>query len=76
MSVSSTGSPSFAAAVHDRTQRTDRNHTPAVPSWAWALLEALAYAGACNDPSGVLAVQRLHRSRQQTQRRGHADGSA
>ena len=38
-----------------------------MPSRAWALLQALAYAGACIDPSGVLAIQRLHRSRQQTQ---------
>jgi hypothetical protein len=38
-----------------------RGDRPAARSWPWALLEALAHAGACVDPSGVLAVQRLRR---------------
>jgi hypothetical protein len=42
----------------------------AVPSRAWALLEALAYAGALIDPSGVLAGQRLRRIPEQEQGHG------
>jgi hypothetical protein len=63
-------------AFQDRNQRTDRNDTSAARSLAWALLEALACAGAFIDPSGVLAGQRLRRSREQEQRRGHGEGSA
>jgi hypothetical protein len=39
------------------------------PSRLWTLLEALAYAGAYIDPSGILAVQRL-RQAQEEERNG------
>ena len=39
------------------------------PSRLWVLLEALAYAGAYIDPSGVLAVQRLRQAREDEERR-------
>jgi hypothetical protein len=48
-------------ADHDRgTQR----------SWVWALVEALAYAGAAVDPSAALAATRLARIRDQELRAG------
>ena len=38
------------------------------PSRSWVLLEALAYAGAFIDPTGVLATQRFAGIREQEQR--------
>ena len=35
----------------------------------WTLIEALAYAGAVVDPSGVLAVERLRRAKEEEERR-------
>jgi hypothetical protein len=35
------------------------------------VLEALAYAGAFIDPSGILAVQRLRRAEEEERRHGH-----
>jgi hypothetical protein len=40
------------------------------PSRLWTLIEALAYAGAYIDPSGILAVQRLRQAAEE-QRHGH-----
>jgi hypothetical protein len=40
------------------------------PSRLWTLIEALAYAGAYIDPSGILAVQRL-RQAEEEERNGH-----
>ena len=34
----------------------------------WTLIEALAYAGAYIDPSGILAVQRLRQAREEEER--------
>ena len=34
----------------------------------WTLIEALAYAGAYIDPSGVLAVQRLRQAKEEEER--------
>lgn len=34
----------------------------------WALIEALAYAGAIVDPSGILAVERLRRAAEEAER--------
>ena len=65
MSVYSAGSPTFAPAVARRDDQQQhvigRGDGSAARSWRWALLEALAHAGACIDPSGMLAVQRLRR---------------
>jgi hypothetical protein len=69
MSVITAGSPTLAPTVSDRDEAGNRNPRSAVPSRAWALLEALAYAGALIDPSGVLAGQRLQQRPEQEQ--GH-----
>ena len=64
-----------APAFRDRTA-TDHVDTDQAdlgrerPSRLWTLLEALAYAGAYIDPSGILAVQRL-RQAQEEERNGH-----
>jgi hypothetical protein len=36
----------------------------------WALIEALAYAGAYINPSAILAVQRLHQAQEEEERNG------
>jgi hypothetical protein len=70
MSVYSAGSPTFVPTPTARDQHlTDPSHTSARPSRAWALVDALADLGACIDPSGMLAGQRLRRNRQQQQPR-------
>jgi hypothetical protein len=48
----------------DGIDRTDRNRRPR-PSRLWTVLEALAYAGAYIDPSGILAVERMRRAREE-----------
>jgi hypothetical protein len=35
----------------------------------WTLIEALAYAGAYVDPSGILAVEHLRRAREEAEER-------
>ena len=51
----------------------DREHTdPAAErrrTRLWNLIEALAYAGAFIDPSGILAVQRLRQAQEEEERR-------
>ncbi|HEV3463888.1 MAG TPA: hypothetical protein VG846_07890 [Actinomycetota bacterium] len=39
------------------------------PSRLWTLIAALAYAGAYVDPSGILAVERLRRAKEQDEQR-------
>ena len=48
----------------------DRDRRPGRPSWVWALVEALAYAGAAVDPAAALAATRLARLRDQELGRG------
>ena len=38
--------------------------------WIWTLIEALAYAGAYIDPSGILAVERLRQAKEAEERDG------
>jgi hypothetical protein len=51
-------------AFRDATDHADRNGKPARP-WIWTLIEALAYAGAYVDPSGLLAVERLRQAKEE-----------
>ena len=52
--------------------RTDTDHAdPAPEPWRsriWTVIEALAYAGAYIDPSGILAVQRLRQAQEEEER--------
>jgi hypothetical protein len=70
ISVITADSPTLAPTVGDRDEARNRHHRSAVPSRAWALLAALAYAGAIIDPSGVLAGQRMRRIPEQEQGHG------
>jgi hypothetical protein len=58
-------------ALRDHTDHTD--HTARISdarrARLWTMIEALAYAGAFIDPSGILAVQRL-RQAQEEERNG------
>jgi hypothetical protein len=54
-----------AAPDHD-----DRDGTRPEASRVWAVLGALAYAGAFIDPSGILAVQRLRQAQEEEERNG------
>jgi hypothetical protein len=51
---------------HDTTDHITQDER--ARSRIWTLLEALAYAGAYIDPSGVLAVQRLRQSKEEEER--------
>ena len=53
----------------DQTDQTDRGRE-ARRSRVWALIEALGYAGAYIDPSGILAVQRLRWAEAEEARNG------
>ena len=52
---------------HDTTDHTSQDGERA-RSRIWTLIEALAYAGAYIDPSGVLAVQRLRQAKEEEER--------
>jgi hypothetical protein len=57
---------------HDTTDHDTTDHIAQdgerARSRIWTLLEALAYAGAYIDPSGVLAVQRLRQAKEEEER--------
>ena len=52
---------------HDTSDHAAQDGERAHPR-IWTLIEALAYAGAYIDPSGVLAVQRLRQAREEEER--------
>jgi hypothetical protein len=59
------------SALLTATDHTDHTDAAAERRRArlWTVIEALAYAGAYIDPSGVLAVQRLRQEKQEEERR-------
>jgi hypothetical protein len=71
--TTTTTSASRAPALRDRhdADRVDHDRTPG-RSRLWALIEALAYAGAIADPSGIMAVARLRRAKEEWDRRDQA----
>jgi hypothetical protein len=70
MSQLTTTSTTQAPAVRDRhdADRVDHDREPG-RSRLWTLIEALAYAGAIVDPSGIMAVERLRRARKEAEQR-------
>ena len=63
--------PTQAPSVPNRDDTGQADRRPeARRSRLWALIEALAYAGAYIDPSGILAVQRLHQAQEEEERNG------
>ena len=67
LATTSTRAP--ALPDRDDTDHADRDREPG-RSRLWPLIEALAYAGAYIDPSGILAVQRLHQAQEEEERNG------
>jgi hypothetical protein len=63
--------PARARALEQRarTGQADADLGHERPSRLWALIEALAYAGAIVDPSGILAVQRLRQAQEEAEER-------
>jgi hypothetical protein len=63
--------PTQAPSVQDRgdTGQADRKREVR-RTRLWALIEALAYAGAYIDPSGILAIQRLRQAQEEEERNG------
>jgi hypothetical protein len=72
MTLATGYTPTRAPAIPDRdADRPDHNSRPELkPSWFWALVESLAYAGAAFDPAAALAAQRLARIRDEELRHG------
>ena len=67
-----TRAPAFqdhTATDHTGTDQADLGRER--PSRLWAMIEALAYAGAFIDPSGILAVHRLRQAQEEERRNGH-----
>ena len=63
--------PTRAPAFRDRPDTDQADLGRERPSRLWALVEALAYAGAFIDPSGILAVQRIRQAEEEAERNGH-----
>ena len=69
LAATATRPPALRDRDHtDRTDQADRV-SEARRARLWTMMEALAYAGAFIDPSGILAVQRL-RQAQEEERNG------
>jgi hypothetical protein len=66
--------PVRARIYRDRVETDHTDHTvrdiERKQSRLWTLIEALAYAGAYIDPSGILAVERLRQAKEEEERRG------
>jgi hypothetical protein len=67
LAATATRAPAFRD--RDHTDQADRAHE-ARRTRLWTMIEALAYAGAFIDPSGILAVQRLRQAQEEEERNG------
>jgi hypothetical protein len=63
------GTATRPPAFRDTDHTDDADLGRERPSRIWALIEALAYAGAVMDPSGILAVQRLRQAQEEERKR-------
>jgi hypothetical protein len=71
LAATATRAPAFPDRDHtDHTGQADRDREAARRARLWTMIEALAYAGAFIDPSGILAVQRLRQAREEEERDG------
>jgi hypothetical protein len=68
LAATATRAPAFRDHHADHTHQGDRE--AARRTRLWTMIEALAYAGAVIDPSGVLAVQRLRQAQEEEERNG------
>jgi hypothetical protein len=70
LAATATRAPAFRDRDHtDQADQADRVRE-ARRSRRWTMIEALAYAGAFIDPSGILAVQRLRQAQEEEERNG------
>jgi hypothetical protein len=67
--VATTSTQAPALPDRDGIDQADRKRE-ARRTRLWALIEALAYAGAYIDPSGIMAVQRLRQAQEEEARNG------
>jgi hypothetical protein len=63
--------PVLAPTVSGQVEQGARKETSRGRTLAWKLLEGLAYAGACVDPSGILAMQRIREDMARQRDRDH-----
>ena len=71
LTATATRPPAFRDGDREPTDQTAGDDRQARRrSRLWTVIEALAYAGAYIDPSGILAVQRLRQAREEEARRG------
>jgi hypothetical protein len=63
--------PVLAPTVPDEVERDARKETSRGRTFAWKLLEGLADVGACVDPSGILAMQRIREDMARQRDRDH-----
>jgi hypothetical protein len=57
--------PTRTPAVRDHRERHDHDQPSPRAIRMWAMLQALGYAGALIDPTGVLTARRFRRAEQQ-----------
>jgi hypothetical protein len=69
IATTTTRPPAFRdRAATDHTDHTDHDRQARRRARLWTVVEALAYAGAFVDPSGILAVQRLRQAQEEEER--------
>ena len=68
--TTATRPPAVRDRDRDATGPADRDRQARRQARLWTVIEALGYAGAFVDPSGILAVERLRRAREEQERRG------
>jgi hypothetical protein len=66
IATTSTRPPAFRDREH--TDQTGHDRQARRRARLWTVIEALAYAGAYIDPSGVLAIQRLRQAEDEVER--------
>ena len=70
LAATATRAPAFRDHRTDHTHQADHDRQAARRTRLWTMIEALAYAGAVIDPSGILAVQRLRQAQEEEERKG------
>ena len=72
LTATATRPPAFRDRDREPTDQTGSDRPVRRRSRLWTVIEALAYAGAFIDPSGILAVQRLRQAQEEEQRRAES----
>jgi hypothetical protein len=61
-SITATATATRAPALRDRSDTDQTDRAERRRARLWTMIEALAYAGAYIDPTGILAVERLRQA--------------